>query len=105
MQLGRTWDGNDPRLLRQQPGQCDLSRCRLLSLCDFPEQIHQGLIRLAVLRIKARELITKIGAVERSALVDFSREEALAQWAIWNKTNSKFLKGWQQVLLTFAEPE
>src|SRR5881628_2472096 len=38
-------DWNNPRLLGEQPGKRDLSRCRLLPLPDPAEQINQDLIR------------------------------------------------------------
>jgi len=40
----RNW--NNPWPLGEQPGESYLSRCRPLPLCDPPEQINQGLIRL-----------------------------------------------------------
>src|SRR5580658_4407058 len=55
MQLGRAWDWHDPRLLRQQPSECDLSGCRFLLLCEPDNQIGQDLIRFPVLRRKARD--------------------------------------------------
>src|SRR5579863_1300752 len=53
--LGRARDWNDPRLLRQQPSQRDLSRCCLFLFGDSAQQIHQCMIRLAVLRCKSWE--------------------------------------------------
>jgi len=43
-------NGHNPRLLRQQPRQRDLRRCRLLPFSDFAEQVDHGLIGLERLR-------------------------------------------------------
>ena len=64
MQLRRARDGNNPRLLRQQPRQRDLRGGRLLPCRDAAEQINQGLIRLERLRREAREGAAEVGAVE-----------------------------------------
>jgi hypothetical protein len=76
IQLGRTWDGNDPWLMGKQPGKRDLSRCRFLPLCDLLKQIDQGMIRLAVLWVKAREGTAEIRAIERRSFVDLASQEA-----------------------------
>ena len=77
MQLRRARDRNNPRLLRKQPGERDLRRCRLLLFCDLAKQIDQRLIRLPVLRRKARDDVAEIGAVELRVFVDLAGEEAL----------------------------
>ena len=59
IELRRARDGHDPRLLGQQPGERDLGRGRPLLFCDLAQQIDQGLIRFAILRRKARELLRK----------------------------------------------
>ena len=50
VELGGAGDGNDPGFLHQQPGEGDLCGRRLLFRRDVGQQIHQGLIRLPVLR-------------------------------------------------------
>ena len=62
VQLRCAGDGNDPRLLREQPGERDLRRRRFLLFGDLAEQIDQGLIRFAVLRREARDDVAEIGA-------------------------------------------
>ena len=42
MQLRCARDRNDPWLLCEQPGERDLSRCRLLLFRECPEQINQA---------------------------------------------------------------
>src|SRR5437879_5636442 len=49
MESGGARNGNDPRLLSEQPGKRDLSRRRLLLLCNSAEQLNQHLVRFPVL--------------------------------------------------------
>ena len=76
MQFRGAGNRNDPRLLGEQPGERDLSRCRFLPFRDRCQQIDQRLIRFPSLRRKARDDVAEIGAVERRVLVDLAREEA-----------------------------
>src|SRR5271157_5634772 len=105
MQLRGAWDRNSPRLLRKQPGERDLSRCRLLPFCDAAEQVNQGLIRFESLRCEARESAAEVGAVESRVFVDLAREEALSQRAIGNEANSEFLEGRYYFLLRGSRPQ
>ena len=105
MQLRGAWDRNNPRLLRKQPGERDLSRCRLLPFCDAAEQINQGLIRLESLRREARESAAEVGAVESRVFVDLAREEALAQRAVGHEANAEFLEGRNHFLLRGSRPQ
>src|SRR6267143_3034665 len=50
LQLPGARDGNNPRLLGKQPGERDLSGCRVLSFCNRAKQINQGLIRFPSIR-------------------------------------------------------
>src|SRR6266436_774721 len=84
-QLGRARDRNNPRLLRKQPRQRDLCRCRLLLFRDSAQQIHQRLIRFAVFWSEARDDGTEIGAIELGIFGDFASEEAPAERAEWNE--------------------
>src|SRR6266852_4046308 len=87
-QLGRARDRNNPRLLRKQPRQRDLRRCRLLLFRDSAQEIHQRLIRLAVFWSEARDDGTEIGAIELGIFGDFASEEAPAERAEWNEPDS-----------------
>ena len=89
MQLRGARDGNDPRLLRQQPGERDLSRRRLLPSPDCAEQIDHGLVCLPSLRRKTRNEIAEVGTIECRGLVDLSREEALPQRTKWNEADAE----------------
>jgi hypothetical protein len=77
-QLRGAWDRNDPRFLSEQPGQRDLSRCRLLPFCDAAEQFNQNLIGLERLWREARERAAKVGAVEGRVLVDLARKKTFS---------------------------
>lgn len=98
-ELRGTWDGNNPRLLGEQPRDRDLRRGRLLLRRDPGQQIYQVLIRLPVLRCEARDRVAEVGAVERRALVNLPREEALAQRAEGNEADPELLEDWQDLLL------
>jgi hypothetical protein len=56
MPLRRAWDGNDPRLLSQQPGQGDLSRPGLLLLRDLAKQTLPTIIAWTKTGLPAEEL-------------------------------------------------
>src|SRR5215470_687180 len=105
MQFCGARDWNNPRLLGKKPGERYLSGCRSLPLCGLAKQFNQGLIRFPSLRRKAREDVAEVGAVERGVFVDLSREEALAQRAIWNEADSEFLKGRQHFRFWPSRPQ
>src|SRR5512142_854357 len=58
--LGSPRDRDDPRLLRKQPGERQLSRGCMLTLCDPAEQIDQGQVSLASFRGKAGKHVAKV---------------------------------------------
>ena len=64
MDFGCARDRYDPRLLRQQPGQCYLRWSRLLLGGNAFEQVDQGLVCLQGLRGKAWQDRAKVSAVE-----------------------------------------
>src|SRR5207247_2128490 len=105
VQFRGAWNWNNPRLLRQQPGQRDLSRCRFLPFRDAAEQINQSLIGLERLRGEAREGAAKVGAVERRVFVNLARKEALAQWTVGHKANSEFLQCRYHFLFRSSGPQ
>ena len=72
-ELGGARDGNDPRLLRQQPGERDLRRRRALLPANLLEQIDHRSVRLARLRREARQGAAIIVAAEGGGLVDLAR--------------------------------
>src|SRR6202049_2858015 len=105
MQLRRTRDRNDPRLLCQQPGKRDLSRRRLFLLRELANQINQPLIRFTVLRRKARHNVAEVSLVELRVFADFAGEETLAQRAEWNEPDAEFLECRYDFGLRFSPPK
>src|SRR5882762_762426 len=104
-QLRGSRDRDNPRLLRQEPSQRNLRRCRLLSLSDPAKQVNQGLIRFAILRCKARDDVAEVGAVERRILVDLPCEEASPKGTEWNESDSQFLERRNNVLFRAPPPQ
>jgi hypothetical protein len=70
VQLRRSRNRNDPPLLSQQPGECDLSGRRLLATGNLSEQVDESLIRLARFRCEARNDVAKVATVERRAFAN-----------------------------------
>ena len=93
MQLGCARNRNDPRLLCKQPSKCELSRCRLLLLREFAEQINQRLVRFTVLWVKAWDGVAEIRGLELRFFVDLASKEAFTKRAKWNESDSEFLAG------------
>src|SRR5579863_10618902 len=79
MQLGRAGDWNNPRLLRKQPGERDLSRRHFLLLCESANQINHRLIRFSILFAKARDDVAEIAFVKLRIFGYFSGKEAFPQ--------------------------
>src|SRR6266853_1382322 len=98
-------DRNDPRLLSQQPRQCNLRRSRFLALGDSRENINDSLIRRAVLGCEAWDRVTEVGAVERRRLVDPAREEAFPQRTEGNEADAERFAGRQNFILWLSPPE
>src|SRR6218665_378278 len=105
MQLGGPRDRHDPRLPGQQPGERELGTRHLLPVRDFAEKINQGLVRCPGLWREARDDVAEILAVERRALADRAREEALAEWEEGHEADPELLQGRQDLLLGFTPPQ
>src|SRR5437773_11130917 len=93
---------HDPRLLREQPGECDLGRRYSPLRCERTHQINQSLVRFAILGAETRHAAAKVGAVELRVRVDLACQEAFAQRAERNESNPKLLKGWHHCLFGLA---
>src|SRR5438132_2148185 len=61
----RSRDGNDPRPLREHPGERGLSGRRVLLSCDPREQLDERLVRTEILRLKPRDGAPEIRRIER----------------------------------------
>src|SRR6266700_7620405 len=105
LQLAGAWDGNDPRLLGQQPGERDLSRCCSLLFSDPGKQINDRPVGFARLRRIAREAAADINTGEGRVFVDLSREIAPAQRAVWDEADTEFLACRQHFLLNGSPPQ
>src|SRR5689334_18379807 len=92
MQLRRARNWNNPWLLSQQPGKCNLSRRCFLLLSERANQINQRPICFAVLFGEARNDVAEVGLVKPCIRVDCASEKTLAQRAEGNKTNAEFLE-------------
>src|SRR5262249_27355853 len=88
MQLRSAWDGDDPRLLGQQPRERDLSGRRLLPCRYLRQQIDLGLVRPAILQSETRDGIAEVGAAQFGVLVDLARKKAPTQRAVRDKAGA-----------------
>src|SRR2546421_679162 len=104
LQLASARDRNDPGLLGEEPGERDLRMRRVLLFCDPAKQIDQRLVRLPSLRREPRNDVAEVGTVERRALVDLPRQEALAQRAERNEPDAEPLEGALGALLDVLGP-
>src|SRR5262249_25519544 len=75
MQFGRARDRHDPRLLCQQPRECNLSWRHFLLLRESAQQIYQCLVSLSVLLREARDNVAKITLLELCICADLAREK------------------------------
>src|SRR5580700_4526607 len=105
MQLGCARNRNDPRLLGKQPSKCELSRCRLLLLCELDDEINQRLVRFTVIWVKAWDGVAEIPVIELRIFVDLAREKTLTKWAKWNESDAEFFKGRQHHFFRLPPPE
>src|SRR5436305_7454336 len=105
MQLRRARDGDDPRLLRQEPGERNLSGRRLLLLPELAEQIDQSHIRFAILRREARDGVAEVGPVQLGVFVDPAREEALSQGTERHEADTELLQSRYDFLFRLSPPK
>src|SRR2546423_4203204 len=105
MQLRRAGDRHNPRLLRQQPRERNLSRRYLLPFCDAAKQIDERLIRLESLRRESRQGAAEVGAVELRIFVDFAGEEASAERTVRHEADSEFLDRRYHFFLRRSRPQ
>jgi len=93
MELGCAGDWNDPRLLREQPGEGNLRGRGVFSAAQFCEQIDHGLVGLQGFRREAGQGTAEVVAGECGALVDLAGEEAFAEWAVGDEADAEFFEG------------
>src|SRR3954469_20425048 len=92
MQLGCTRNGDDPRLLSEQPGKCDLRRCRFLLCSKSSDQIYDGLICLQGLRREAGQVAADIGLIKLCPFVNLAGEKTSAKRAERDKAYAQLLE-------------
>lgn len=85
MQLARSGDRHYPGMLRQQPCQCDLRRCKVSASGQAGEQIKQRLIGRHCRRRETRKSTARITALEGRARRNFAGQKPLAQRTPWHK--------------------
>src|SRR5713226_8731736 len=105
MELGRARDRHNPRFLRKQPSERDLSRCRFLLLRKSAKQIHQPLIRFPVLWRKSRDDVAEVAFVELRIFTDLSGKETFTQRTEWNEPDPEFLQRRYHFRFRFSPPQ
>src|SRR6266404_2829174 len=98
-------DRNDPRLLRKQPGECDLGRRYLPSRCERTHQINQSLVHFAILRAETRHAAAEIGTVKLCVRVDLASQESFAQRAERNESDPKLFQSGHHFLFGLSPEE
>src|SRR5439155_14181124 len=91
-QLRGARNPNDPRLLRKQPGQCDLRRSYFPLFCEEADNIDQSLVRFAILRAEPWHAAAEVGAIELRVCVDLACQEAFAKRAKRDESNPEFFQ-------------
>jgi hypothetical protein len=91
VQLARTRDGHDPRLLSKEPGKRDLRRCRLLGIGDSFQEFDKCLVGLHRLGCEAGEPRTHVGFVEGLVRIDLSGQKALTEWTPRHEADAQLL--------------
>jgi hypothetical protein len=66
VQLGRAGDGDDPRFLREDPGERDLRGCRVVALRDLVQEVDEGAVRSAGVLLEPRVVGPEVVVVERA---------------------------------------
>src|SRR5688572_8028385 len=105
MNFRRAWDGNDPRLLSEQPRERDLRRRRLLPFRDRLCQIDDDLIRFTSFGCEAGNDVAEVRTVEGRVLVDLPRKKTSAERTERNEANTEFFARWQDIRFARSPPK
>src|SRR3954462_4885583 len=92
MTLRRSRDWHDPRLLCQEPGQCELRRRRSFLRGECLQPLHERQIGLAVLLREARNGVAKIIRLKRGLVVDRASQKALTKRTERHEPDAEFLE-------------
>jgi hypothetical protein len=99
LHLGGARNGNDPRFLREYPGERNLGHGRSFPLSKFIEQIDKNPVRFHRLCGEARQGgAVVVTAVELRLFVQSAGEVTSAERAVRNKTDAEFFKCRQDLL-------
>src|SRR5262249_580087 len=104
-ELRRAGNRDDPRLLRQQPGQGDLRGRGALLRADLGTQINHRCFGLPSLGRKAWQADTVVVAAEGGGLVDFAGEESPTQRTKGDKSDPQLLARRQHLRLRLTPPD
>src|SRR5882724_8619609 len=96
---------NDPGFLCKEPGERDLSGCRILLRGECSNQIHQSAICFAGFRREAGETATIVLLVKRRVFGNRPSEESLAKRTERNKAYAKFFERGNDFLFRAFPPE
>src|SRR5882672_2027363 len=105
LQLARAGDRDDPRLLRQQPGERDLGWRGPLPRGDGAQPLDERLIRLPRLRRESRDDVAEVAGFERRAFGNLPREKALPQRAERHEADAQLFERRHHFLLRLPPPQ
>src|SRR5271165_2674314 len=91
-ELAGAGDRDDPRLLREEPGQRDLGRGGIQPPGDPRDQVDHGLVRCAGTGGEPRNAVAEVACVECCRGVDRAGEESLAQRAERDEPDAELRK-------------
>src|SRR5437773_12531435 len=97
MQLGCSRNRHYPRLLCQQPCECDLGGRSAFAFRNSLDQIDKSHIGLARLRREARHEVPKVDGIELRVLVDLARQETGTERTEWHEANPELFKCGEQL--------
>ena len=100
-----SWDRDDPGFLRQQPGERDLRRCRVLSFGKCSQPVHEGEIGLAILLRKTRHDVPEVVGIERGVRIDLAGEKSLAERTERDESDAQFFQRRQDLLFRLTPPQ
>src|SRR5690606_41770212 len=104
MNLCRTGNGNDPRLLGKHPGKRNLRRGCASLLAKLSQLINNNLICFSIVLAESGYDVTKVRLIKLRVGVDCPSEESPARRAIRNNADPAFFKYWKDLSFSFSQP-
>src|SRR4249920_1136262 len=105
MSFRRSGDGDNPRLLREQPRERDLRWRRLLLLGERLQPRDKSEVRAPVLLAESRNCVSEVSRIEGSGVVDLAGQKPLAERAERHEADAQLFQGRQDLLLRLAPPQ